>query len=107
MTAQPRYALCELAFPDTTFAEDIKIALLSNATGLSVDEAKIAGMDPRAAAAELKDAGLQAAACIPAVMSFLPGPGINGPDDVEERVETMCEGVRRLAVLEPSSILCL
>jgi sugar phosphate isomerase/epimerase len=40
-------------------------------------------------------------------MSFLPGEMINGPDDVEERIELMCAGIKKLAVLEPSSILCL
>jgi len=107
VTATPKYALCELAFPDTTLAEDIEIARQSGATGLSVDEAKIGDTDPKEVAAALRAAGLQAAACIPAVMSFLPGPTINGPDDVEERIELMCEGVRKLAVLEPTSILCL
>jgi sugar phosphate isomerase/epimerase len=107
MTSRPKYAICELAFPDTTLAEDIEIALKSGATGLSVDEAKMSDRDPQEVAAELKRAGLQAAACIPAVMSFLPGPAIRGSDDVDERVEAICEGIRRLAVLEPTSILCL
>ncbi len=107
VTSTPRYALCELAFPDTTLTEDIEIALQSGATGLSVDAAKMGDRDPREVAAELKRAGIRAAACIPAVMSLLPGPEINGPDDVEERVEAMCDDIRRLAVLEPTSILCL
>lgn len=103
----PRYALCELAFPDTTLEEDIEIAVQAGASGLSVDEAKIGERDPMEVARALRAAGLRAAACIPAVMSFLPGEGIHGPDDVDERVELMCEGVRRLALLEPTSILCL
>jgi sugar phosphate isomerase/epimerase len=107
MISAPRYALCEIAFPDTTLAEDIEIARLSGAAGLSVDEAKLGERDPREIAAELRDAGIQAAACIPAVMSFLPGPGIRGSDDVDERVDAMCHGIRRLAALEPTSILCL
>ena len=105
--ARPKYAICELAFPDTTLEEDIEIAVKAGAAGLSVDEAKIGSRDPREVGEALRAAGLRAAGCIPAVMSFLPGDMINGPDDVAERVELMCAGVRRLALLEPASILCL
>jgi sugar phosphate isomerase/epimerase len=103
----PRYAICELAFPDTTLAEDLEIARKANATGISVDEWKTEGRDMREVAAELREAGLKAACCIPYAMSFLPGPEIKGPSDVEERVASICESVRRLAVLEPDAILCL
>jgi len=104
---KPKYAICELAFPDTTIEEDIDIAVQSGATGLSIDEAKLGDRNPRDVAAALRAAGLQAAGCIPAVMSFLPGPWINGPDDIDERVELMVKGVKKLAQLEPTSILCL
>lgn len=107
VTPDPKYALCELAFPDTTLEEDIEIAVQARATGLSIDEAKLEGRRLTDVADALQDAGLRAAACIPAVMSFLPGENINGPDDVEARIELMCQGARRLAVLGPTSILCL
>jgi sugar phosphate isomerase/epimerase len=107
VTSTPRYALCEIAFPDTTLAQDIEIAQKSGATGLSVDEAKMSDRDPRDVAADLTGAGIQAAACIPSVMSFLPGPGLRGSNVIDERVEAMCAGIRRLAVLKPTSILCL
>ena len=105
--AAPKYSICELAFPDTSFEEDIEIAAGAGATGISIDEAKITGRDPGAVRQLLQASGLRAAGCVPAVMSFLPGERINGPDDVEERVRLMCEGVRRLAQLEPTSVLCL
>ena len=103
----PKYSICELAFPDTTLEEDIEIAAKGGATGLSIDEAKIGSRDLGELADRLHAAGLQAAGCIPAVMSFLPGERISGPDDVEERVQLMCQGLRRLAVLQPTSVLCL
>lgn len=105
--SKPKYAICELAFPDTTLEEDIEIAKQSGATGLSIDEAKLGERDPAEVRKALRNAGLQAAGCIPAVMSFLPGPWINGPDDIDERIELMRKGVKRLAELEPTSILCL
>lgn len=105
--ATPKYAICELAFPDTTLEEDIEIARQSGATGLSIDEAKLGDRKPSDVLKAMRTAGLQAAGCIPAVMSFLPGPWINGPDDIDERLDLMRRGVRRLAQLEPTSILCL
>jgi sugar phosphate isomerase/epimerase len=107
MTSTPRYAICELAFPDTTFEEDIEIAVRSNATGLSIDEWKIEGRRIGDVATALADAGLQAACCVPKAMSFLPGPEIRGANEFEERVESICESIDRLAALQPSSILCL
>lgn len=107
MTETPKYSLCELALPDTTIEEDIEIAAGSGATGISIDEGKFGDRRPQDVAAALSAANLQAVACIPAVMSFLPGRRINGPDDIGERVALMCEGVRRLAELRPTSILCL
>ncbi len=105
--SKPKYAICELAFPDTTLEEDIDIARQSGATGLSIDEAKLGDRDPAEVKEALRAAGLRAAGCIPAVMSFMPGPWINGPDDIDQRIELMRDGVRRLAQLEPTSILCL
>lgn len=106
-TLKPKYSLCELAFPDTSFQQDIEIAVRSGATGLSIDEAKITGHATADVAAALRSAGLRAAACVPAVMAFLPGPQLHGPDDISDRVAQMCESVKRLSELEPTSILCL
>jgi sugar phosphate isomerase/epimerase len=106
-SSEPIYSICELAFPDTTIDEDIEIALQSGATGISVDEGKLGDRSPEDVAAALKSAGLKAAACVPAVMAFMPGDRLYGPDDISERVALMCEGVKRLSVLEPSSVLCL
>jgi sugar phosphate isomerase/epimerase len=107
MTTEPKFSLCELAFPDTTIEEDIGIALATGATGISIDENKMQDRKPEDVAALLSGAELAAAACVPSLMSFLPGEYSPGPQDVDERVRLMCEGVKRLAVLEPSSILCL
>ena len=39
--------------------------------------------------------------------SILPNSVIDGPDDVEERVESMCASLRRFARFEPDCVLCL
>jgi sugar phosphate isomerase/epimerase len=106
-TPTPKYSLCELAFPDTSITEDIAIAQHTHATGLSIDEAKLGDRTPAEVAAEMKAAGIKAAACVPNIMAFMPGERLRGPDSVPERVALMQEGVRRLSELEPTSILCL
>jgi sugar phosphate isomerase/epimerase len=107
MTATPKYSLCELAFPDTSIDEDIEIAVAAGAAGISIDENKMGDLTPADVASKLRAAGLMAAACVPGVMAFLPGETLKGPDSIAERVTLMCEGVRRLAELQPTSVLCL
>jgi sugar phosphate isomerase/epimerase len=107
MTATPKYSLCELAFPDTSIEEDIEIAVAAGAGGLGIDEGKLGDRTPASVAKALDAAGLRATCCIPAVMAVMPGPRVKGPDSVAERVTQMCAGIRRLAELRPSSILCL
>ena len=57
----------------------------------------------------LTDHGLAVASCIPAVPSFLPLgiPGLEGPDDPEERVRSLCASIGRLAAFDPACVVCL
>ena len=57
--------------------------------------------------AALRASGLRATNCVPAVPSVLPNTVIDGPDDVEERVASICASMHRLAAFEPESVLCL
>jgi sugar phosphate isomerase/epimerase len=41
------------------------------------------------------------------VPSILPNAVIEGPTDVEERIEALCASMRRFARFEPESVLCL
>lgn len=55
----------------------------------------------------VRESGLQVTNCVPLVPSILPNAVVEGPEDVEERVESMCASVRRLATLDPDCVLCL
>ena len=55
----------------------------------------------------LRESGLSATNCVPLVPSILPNTVIDGPDDVEERIEAICNSVRRFARYEPDCVLCL
>ena len=47
--------------------------------------------------------------CVPTVPSFLPLaiPGMEGPAEPEERIEAICDSIRRLSAYEPACVLCL
>jgi sugar phosphate isomerase/epimerase len=51
--------------------------------------------------------GLRVTNCVPLVPSILPNAVVEGPDDVEERIASMCGSMHRLAALEPDCVLCL
>jgi sugar phosphate isomerase/epimerase len=55
----------------------------------------------------VRASGLRVTNCVPLVPSILPNAVIEGPEDVEERIESMCASVRRLAALDPDCVLCL
>ena len=55
----------------------------------------------------LRASGLAVTNCVPAVPSILPNAVIEGPEDVEERIASMCASLHRLAAFEPDCVLCL
>src|SRR5262249_57149754 len=57
----------------------------------------------------LAEHGLDVSNCVPAIPSILPLriPGMEGPDDPEERIEALCLSIHRLAAYRPESVICL
>jgi sugar phosphate isomerase/epimerase len=45
--------------------------------------------------------------CVPNVPSILPNSVIDGPDDIGERIASICASVHRFARYEPDCVLCL
>ena len=107
MAAEPRIAISQLGFPDTTFDEDIAIATEVGA-GISPDEHKLVLGDEVAQSERLAAAGVGVALGTPANLTILQvlEPGMPpGPPDPDERIATMVEAMRRLAPFEPVSFL--
>jgi sugar phosphate isomerase/epimerase len=105
---RPRFSLCQLGLPLTTMSEDIAICSQIGADGLSVDVNKLG--DPRRdreIVEAMRQSGVAASICVPAVMSFLPMPAIPGPDDLDRRYEAIIDGIRRLSAFEPSCVFVL
>jgi sugar phosphate isomerase/epimerase len=98
-----RIGICEFTTMTTGFEGDLAAYRAAGVGGIGVCEAKL----PRDGAALLRESGLRATACVPAVPSILPLPPLPGPEEPEERIEALCASVRRLAALEPECVLFL
>ena len=98
-------SLSEISTVGATFREDLAAYTAAGFHGIGIWEMKLG--DDEADAAALRQSGLKATNCVPLVPSILPNTVIEGPTDVEERIEALCASMRRFARFEPDSVLCL
>jgi sugar phosphate isomerase/epimerase len=103
-----KLSLSEISTVAASFEEDVAAYAAAGFDGIGLWEFKLPP-DDEANRALLRDAGLAVASCIPAVPSILPLrlPGMEGPPDVEARIEALVASVHRLAGYEPECVLCL
>lgn len=104
---QPRFAVSEFSTLPLSFDEDVAAYAAGGAGGIGLAEAKLPEGQDRESLARLREAGLKATICLPAGLSVLPLPAFPGPEDPEERIESLCASVRRLAAFDPETVLCL
>ena len=104
---QPRFAVSEFSTMPLSFDEDVAAYAAGGAAGIGLAEAKLPEGQDRESLARLREAGLKATICLPAGLSVLPLPAFPGPEDPEERIESLCASVRRLAAFDPETVLCL
>jgi sugar phosphate isomerase/epimerase len=98
-------SLSEISTVGATFREDLAAYTAAGFRGIGIWELKLG--DDEADAAALRQSGLKATNCVPLVPSILPNAVIEGPADVEERIESLCASMRRFARYEPDSVVCL
>lgn len=103
-----RLSLSEISTVGATFEEDVAAYAAAGFDGIGIWEYKLPD-DDAANRALLREAGLEVANCVPSVPSILPLrlPGMEGPPDVEARVDALCASMRRLGVYEPESVLVI
>jgi len=101
-------SLSEISTVGATFAEDVEAYAAAGFDAIGLWEFKLPE-DDEANRSLLREHGLRVAVCVPAVPSVLPLaiPGMEGPDDVEERIRSLEASVRRLAKYEPACVVCL
>jgi sugar phosphate isomerase/epimerase len=92
-----RLSICEFTTLGASFEDDLAAYRAAGVEGIGVCEIKLV----EGAAEQLRESGLRATHCVPAVPSILPLPLMEGPEEPEERVEALCASVRRLAELDP------
>jgi sugar phosphate isomerase/epimerase len=103
-----RLALSEISTIGASFEEDVAAYATAGFDAIGIWEFKLPP-DDEANRAMLGEAGLAVANCVPTVPSILQLriPGMEGPPEPEERIESICASVRRLAAYDPESVLCL
>jgi sugar phosphate isomerase/epimerase len=103
-----KLSLSEISTVGASFDEDVAAYAAAGFDGIGMWEFKLPA-DDDANLGLLREAGLAAANCIPTVPSILPLrlPGMEGPADPRERVESLCASMRRLAAYEPESVLVI
>jgi sugar phosphate isomerase/epimerase len=103
-----RLSLSEISTVGASFAEDVAAYAAAGFDAIGIWEMKLPE-DDEANVELLQRHGLAVSNCVPAVPSILPLgiPGMEGPPDPAERVESLCSSVRRLARYAPECVLCL
>jgi sugar phosphate isomerase/epimerase len=103
-----KIALSQISTPAASFAEDVAAYSAAGFDGIGIWEFKLS-RDDAASARLMREAGLGAAYCVPAIPSLLQLalPGMEGPPDPAERVEALCASMGRLARFEPACVICL
>lgn len=102
----PKYAVAEYCLPDTTLEEDLALILASGASGISVLETKLRPDADAVHIQSIKDSGLAPVTFSPKIITPLPAGGNQtGPREPEQRIEAMCNSVRRFAPYRPDSVL--
>lgn len=104
MYDRPPISICQLAFPNTTFREDVELCLELGLTGISIDERKL-DRDDTPTPEEFRESGLKAVICSPAVLTTLPSPRFATPPDLHDRQRSIEEFIRKVAPYEPAGIL--
>jgi sugar phosphate isomerase/epimerase len=103
-----RLSLSTISTINASFAEDVDAYSTAGFDAIGLWELKLPADD--IANVELLHAQrLAVANCVPTVPSFLPLaiPGMEGPSDPEQRIDAICDSIRRFSSYEPACVLCL
>jgi sugar phosphate isomerase/epimerase len=103
---RPLYSVSEFSTPHNTFGEDVEQVARTGGDGIGIWEQKLGAVSgDDASRGLLRDAGLRASACVPAVWSLFPSHLSPQPSRPAERVEAIRESVARLSSFDPACIV--
>ena len=100
--------MSEISTARASFEEDVAAYAAAGFDGIGIWEFKLPA-DDAANVALVRETGLGVASCVPTVPSILPLrlPGMEGPPDVQLRIDMLCSSMRRFAAYEPECVLVL
>jgi sugar phosphate isomerase/epimerase len=102
----PRFSVGEMTTFNLSFEEDLVVYREAGAEGIGIDASKL--RDEKRDVEAFRKSGLLAGVCFGAVPSILPLKNWGGgPQEPAARVEALCEGIRRMAVFEPTACACV
>ena len=102
----PPFSISQVSTLPASFAEDVHAYAAAGADAIGVWELKLGDGPDAEALEQLAASGLGSATAVPQVPSILPLPLLPGPDDPQQRIESLCASVNRLAEFAPSAVLC-
>ena len=103
----PSFSISQASTLPASFADDLRAYAAAGVDGIGIWELKLGGGPDDEALEQLAASGLGSATAVPVIPSILPLPLLDGPEDPQERVQSLCASVHRLARLEPSAVVCL
>lgn len=106
MSPDPKFSVCEITTFPKTFEQDVDAYVRGGAEGIGLFEPKIEALSDEQVATALRDSGLQPSAGVTSMISILPVPGFEGPTDPQERIDSLCESVRRYGRLGSIGSFC-
>jgi len=99
-------SLSEISTVSASFRDDLRAYAAAGFDGIGIWESKLGASD-EANLEAVRASRLRVTNCVPLVPSILPNTVIEGPEDVETRIVSICASVRRFAAFEPDCVLCL
>ena len=99
-------SLSEISTVSATFREDLRAYAEAGFDGIGIWEMKLGG-DEEGDLEAFRASGLKATNCVPLNPSILPNGVIEGPEDVDERVRSICASMHRFAPYDPDCVLLL
>ena len=100
------FSLSEISTVAASYRDDLRAYAAAGFDGIGIWEMKL-GDDAAGDLEAFRASGLTATNCVPEVPSILPNAVIDGPEDVDERVASICASMHRFAPYEPDCVLCL
>jgi sugar phosphate isomerase/epimerase len=101
-----RLSLSQISTANASFDDDLLAYRAAGFDGIGLWEYKLSG-DYVADRDALHGAQLEVTNCVPLVPTILPTPVIEGPEDPDARIQSICASIGLFANFRPASVLCL